>query len=134
MQSPIATLKKLKFPTKLTFAARLQELRVSEICMSPIKSVMEQLPEEIPPSVLFIDDLSQFLGLMVFIRAKGRDKLSAFAQNFAKVVAAVSTKPKHQNIWGTVENNISASRKTFKLFKYFLGNLFFLMLDATLSS
>ena len=44
-----------------------------EVLKSPIQAL-------IPPSVLLIDELSQFVGLMVFTRAKGKDKLSAFTQ------------------------------------------------------
>ena len=52
-----------------------------EVLKSPIQALSEfKMPEEMPPSVLFIDELSQFVGLMVFTRAKGKDKLSAFAQ------------------------------------------------------
>lgn len=85
---------------------------------SPIDR-LRSFTEEVPPSVLFIDNLSQFVGLMVFTRAKGKDKLSAFAQNFAKVAASIAGLAKVQNVWGAVEANISTSRKIFKLFKYF---------------
>ena len=65
-------------------------------------------------------DVADFVGLEVMKTAKGRDKLAAFVQNFAKWYSLEDEiGSRHHEIWRNTENNISDGRKIFKWMKFF---------------
>lgn len=98
---------------------RIKRLSLSDAMVESLSPRIKRLGDAVYQDVFIIDDLANFVGLMVFNRAKGKDKLSAFAQNFGKLVATIKgLSPKQQNIWLAVEDNIKSSRKIFKLFKF----------------
>merc|ERR1712086_356454 len=65
-------------------------------------------------------EVAEFLGLEVMKSAKGRDKIAAFAQNFAKWHSlSQDIGSPHNAKWRATELNISDGRKIFKWAKFF---------------